>query len=189
MLLNGFLEEGLKGCQTAVSLHSVVSGCCGMDLHLVLGAHSVFDAVTAQEASTPTEIKLIYGVRALREHLEARRLKSIHRVDTRDLLCDALTKRRSFTCSYPRSILNRYMEDHSTRTVTFLEPSRAKVRDSVSDVVIFQLLRHDGGMKSFTGIYLLRGVDHLNYVNINVVVGFETCFADRILSEACDDEE
>ena len=84
--------ERLCGAQTAVSLHSAVDGPCGLDLHLVLDAHSVFAAVTAQEISTPTERQLIYGVRALREHLEARRLRTIHRVDTRDMLCDALTK-------------------------------------------------------------------------------------------------
>ena len=59
MLLNGFMMEWLCGAQTAVSLHSAVDGPCGLDLHLVLDAHSVFAAVTAQEISTPTERQLI----------------------------------------------------------------------------------------------------------------------------------
>eukprot|EP00959_Pyramimonas_sp_CCMP1952_P445941 9336511-Pyramimonas_sp.AAC.1 len=92
MLLNGFMMEWLRGAQSAVPLHAAVDGPCGLDLHLVLDAHSVFAAVTAQEISTPTERQLLYGVRALREHLEGRRLSTIHRVDTRDMLCDALTK-------------------------------------------------------------------------------------------------
>ena len=92
MLLNGFMMEWLRGAQSAMTLHTAVAGHCGLDLHLVLDAHSVYAAVTAQEIATPTERQLIYGVRALREHLDSQRLRTIHRVDTRDMLCDALTK-------------------------------------------------------------------------------------------------
>eukprot|EP00959_Pyramimonas_sp_CCMP1952_P252926 5283680-Pyramimonas_sp.AAC.1 len=58
MLLNGFLIEWLEGAQTSVEVHSRMVGPCNVELHLVLDAHSVYDAVTAQEISTPTERQL-----------------------------------------------------------------------------------------------------------------------------------
>eukprot|EP00974_Lingulodinium_polyedra_P087993 8532846-Lingulodinium_polyedra.AAC.1 len=61
-------------------------------LHLVIDAHAVFSAVSAEVIATPNERQLLYPLRGLREHLDATRVIRIHPIDTRDMLADALTK-------------------------------------------------------------------------------------------------
>ena len=92
LLLRGLMHEVKHGPQSAEALRTSIDESVGMELHLVTDAHSVFAAVTAPELATPNERHLLYTLRSLRDHLDARRVSTIHRVDTRDMLADALTK-------------------------------------------------------------------------------------------------
>ena len=58
----------------------------------MIDAHAVFTAVTAETVQTPNERQLLYPLKGLREHLDAGRVAKIHRIDTRGMLADALTK-------------------------------------------------------------------------------------------------
>jgi hypothetical protein len=93
MLLRGFMHEVAHGPQEARELMRVVEGQGDeMEVHLLIDAHSVYLATTAPEVHVPNERQLLYTVQSLRDHLEAGRINVLHRVDTRDMLCDALTK-------------------------------------------------------------------------------------------------
>ena len=93
MLLSGCVHEVYMGAQPAIKLAQLEdSGSFSVSVHLFLDAESVFQAVKASEISVPTEANLLYPLKALREHLDAGRIRSIHWKDTRDMLCDGLTK-------------------------------------------------------------------------------------------------
>ena len=72
--------------------HQLESGSLPIDLHIIGDALEVHSALTAREIAMPLERPLIYGVRAIRAYLEASKVTKIHRLDTCDMLCDALTK-------------------------------------------------------------------------------------------------
>ena len=61
-------------------------------LHLVGDAHAVYSAIVASEISVPNERTMLFGVKAVRDYLDTRKITALHRVDTRDMLADALTK-------------------------------------------------------------------------------------------------
>ena len=61
-------------------------------LHVVIDAHTVFSAVTAEGISTPNENTLLYHRACLRGHLDDGRIAMLHRLDTREMLADDLTK-------------------------------------------------------------------------------------------------
>ena len=52
----------------------------------------VYSAVVASEISVPNERTMLFGVKAVRDYLDTRKITALHRVDTRDMLADALTK-------------------------------------------------------------------------------------------------
>ena len=93
MVFAGFFEELDRGAHTSGQLARLLEdGKLAIPVHGYVDAQSVFAAVTAAEVSTPLEANLLYPVKALREHLEARRITQLHWLDTRDMLADALTK-------------------------------------------------------------------------------------------------
>jgi hypothetical protein len=93
ILLQGFMMEVKFGCMSAQELRDrLVAGCREIPLHTIIDAHSVFTAVTAEEIQCPSERQLLYTLKSLRDHLDARRLDCLHRIDTRDMLSDCLTK-------------------------------------------------------------------------------------------------
>eukprot|EP00959_Pyramimonas_sp_CCMP1952_P023671 497439-Pyramimonas_sp.AAC.1 len=63
-----------------------------MSLYLVGDAHAVFAAITAEEIAMPNDRSQLYAVRAMRDRLDCGSLTGLLRCDTRDMLCDALTK-------------------------------------------------------------------------------------------------
>jgi len=93
MFIGGILLEIVEGQKTAAEIHiSIHTGLNPLGLHLVGDAQAVFDAVTAAEIKVPNERSLLYAVRAVRDRLESRSIRRMHRCDTRDMLADALTK-------------------------------------------------------------------------------------------------
>ena len=93
MLLAGCVHEVIHGACTACKLAQLEStGSFGTSVFVFLDAESVFSAVTASEISVPTEANLLYPLKALREHLDAGRIRRVFWIDTRDMICDGLTK-------------------------------------------------------------------------------------------------
>ena len=93
LLLACFVSEVTSGVRPAIEmLHDFEAGKLPIDLHVLGDAHGLFSATTSREISTPLERPLLYGVKAIRDYAEAGKVKALHRIDTRDMLCDALTK-------------------------------------------------------------------------------------------------
>ncbi len=93
MLHRGFWHQVCTGERGAKRLHELVNGGdIKTQLYMVGDAHAVFTAVTAEEISVPNDRSQLYAVRALRDRLECGSLSRLLRCDTRDMLCDALTK-------------------------------------------------------------------------------------------------
>ena len=93
MIHCGFWHQELRGRASPHHLHENINGGrCDLELHMVADAHAVFVAVTASEVQVPNEKSSLHAVRALRDRLESGALTALHRCDTRDMLCDALTK-------------------------------------------------------------------------------------------------
>ena len=76
LLLRGLMHEVKHGPQSAEALRKSMDESVGMELHLVTDAHAAFAAVTAPELATPNERHLLYMLRLLRDHLEARRVST-----------------------------------------------------------------------------------------------------------------
>eukprot|EP00972_Heterocapsa_arctica_P007894 1150295-Heterocapsa_arctica.AAC.1 len=87
------LEMGmlLAGC-----LHELIHGACSsasLAKNDEAGAfESVYQAIKASEIKVPTEANLLYPFKAIREHMDAQRINRSYWIDTRDMLCDGLTK-------------------------------------------------------------------------------------------------
>ena len=93
MLLQGCLHEVFTGVLMAMNLAKMLDNVqLSPPLHLVIDAHTVVTAVSAETVTTPNERQQLYPLQSLREHLDASRTAKIHRIDTRDMLADALTK-------------------------------------------------------------------------------------------------
>eukprot|EP00972_Heterocapsa_arctica_P053472 7875490-Heterocapsa_arctica.AAC.1 len=87
------MHKVAHGPHEALELMRVVEGQGNeMEVHLLIDAHSVYLATTAPEVHVHNERQLLHTVQLLRYHLEAGRINVLHRVDTCDVLCDALTK-------------------------------------------------------------------------------------------------
>ena len=52
----------------------------------------MFSGVTATEVKTPSEPHLLYVMKALRDRLDTRAIDALWWLDTRDMICDAMTK-------------------------------------------------------------------------------------------------
>jgi len=93
MLHRGFWYQVLTGTRGAMTLHEAVnSDVITLPLYVVGDAHAVFSAITAEEVSVPNDKSQLYAVRAMRDRLDCVALTRLLRCDTRDMLCDALTK-------------------------------------------------------------------------------------------------
>eukprot|EP00972_Heterocapsa_arctica_P115429 16447674-Heterocapsa_arctica.AAC.1 len=68
------------------------AGAFGVDIFGFLDAESVYQAIKASEIRVPTEANLLYPLKAIRKHLDAHRINRLYWIDTRDMLCDGLTK-------------------------------------------------------------------------------------------------
>ena len=93
LVLCCFAGEVVHGTTSARELaRSVEIGNLPFPLHLVGDAHAVFSAIVASEISVPNERTMLFGVKAVRDYLDTKKITALHRVDTRDMLADGLTK-------------------------------------------------------------------------------------------------
>eukprot|EP00971_Amphidinium_carterae_P299790 5956413-Amphidinium_carterae.1 len=93
LYLNGFFYELLRGPTNPKALHEGLhSGTCPLELHVTGDAHAVFSAIAAPTLAIPNEKQLLYALRAMVDHVVSKRVSRLHRIDTRDMVCDALTK-------------------------------------------------------------------------------------------------
>ena len=88
-----FVGEVIHGPASALELaRSVDIGNLPFPLHLVGDAHAVFSAIVASEIAVPNERTMLFGVKAVRDYLDTKKITALHRIDTRDMLADGLTK-------------------------------------------------------------------------------------------------
>ena len=93
MVLCCFVGDVIHGPTSALELtRSVDTGNLPLSLHLVGDAHAVFSSIVASEIAVPNERTMLFGVKAVRDYLDTKKITALHRVDTRDMLADALTK-------------------------------------------------------------------------------------------------
>ena len=95
LVLRYCFVEILTGSTTAVQLLDVINQARNDDVICVDGcidARSVFDSVTAEIVKTPYDKHLLLHALAMREHLDAGRLRELIWIDTVDMVSDGLTK-------------------------------------------------------------------------------------------------
>ena len=93
ILIAGFMGEVVCGsCKPDRLLHLTTHGGHRLPLVLVCDARSVFDALTAVEVRVPADPHLLYHLMKLREWVDAGIIKQLAWTDTRDMICDGLTK-------------------------------------------------------------------------------------------------
>ena len=63
-----------------------------VDLEIGTDNKGLFSGVSAVEVKVPSEPNLFYVLKALRDRLDAQAIKGIWWIDTRDMICDAMTK-------------------------------------------------------------------------------------------------
>ena len=86
------MSEVLRGTASAMEQSKTIrDGTLKTPVHIIGDAHAVFEAVTAIEISVPNEKSMLFAVRAVNDYI-LNGLIRVHRVDTRDMLADALTK-------------------------------------------------------------------------------------------------
>ena len=91
--LAGFIDELQYGCKSSAMIHEQISnGSLQTKLDAVIDAMSVFRAITADEVKAPSEKHLFYVIKMVRDRLEQGSLRRLYWADTRDMLCDCLTK-------------------------------------------------------------------------------------------------
>ena len=89
----GFIDELQYGCKSAAVLQEQIStGTLQTKVDAVIDAQSVFRAITADEVKPPSEKHLFYIIKMIRDMLEQGSLRRLYWADTRDMLCDCLTK-------------------------------------------------------------------------------------------------
>ncbi len=92
LVLSCFVTEVLHGTSSAMEVSKTIrDGTLKTPVHIIGDAHAVFEAVTATEISVPNEKSMLFAVRAVNDYIKNSLIR-VHRVDTRDMLADALTK-------------------------------------------------------------------------------------------------
>ena len=93
IVLAGILHEIDKGSCSATTLAACAErGGFSRDMVVFSDSESFFKACTATEVRLPTERDLAYTVMNIREWLDRGIMKELIWIDTRDMLCDGLTK-------------------------------------------------------------------------------------------------
>ena len=68
------------------------SGDMPVDLEVATDNRGMLNGVTATEVKTPSEPHLLYIMKALRDRLASKSIDAMWWFDTRDMVCDAMTK-------------------------------------------------------------------------------------------------
>ena len=93
LLIRGMFSELVLGpCSAADLAARTDSGNLPVDLEIATDNRGMFSGVTAVEVKTPSEPHLLYVMKSLRDRLDSRSIGALWWFDTRDMVCDAMTK-------------------------------------------------------------------------------------------------
>ena len=93
LLVRGMFAEMCLGPLRAEELaRRTDSGDMPVELEVVTDNRGMFNGVTAVEVKTPSEPHLLYIMKALRDRLDSGSIDAMWWFDTRDMVCDAMTK-------------------------------------------------------------------------------------------------
>ena len=93
MLIRGMFAEICMGPMRAADLaRRTDQGDLVVELDLGTDNRGLFNGVTATEVKTPSEPHLLYLLKALRDRLDTHSINALWWIDTRDMICDAMTK-------------------------------------------------------------------------------------------------
>ena len=76
----------------AVMSQKTDAGEFGVELEVGTDNRGLFNGATATEVKTPSEPHLLYLLKALRDRLDCKSIDALWWFDTRDMICDAMTK-------------------------------------------------------------------------------------------------
>ena len=93
LVLSGFYEElrhGPIGCTELRKRQD--EGTLSMEVHMFTDSYSIFSYLRAAHLKFPAEKATYFHLAYLKEALDTGRIKSLTWVDTRDMVCDGMTK-------------------------------------------------------------------------------------------------
>jgi len=93
LLIRGMFAELVEGpMKASVIAQRTDIGDLGVELELGTDNRGLFNGTTATEIKTPSEPHLLYLLKALRDRLDSHSINALWWFDTRDMICDAMTK-------------------------------------------------------------------------------------------------
>ena len=93
VLIRGMFAELILGpCKAGKLAELTDSGQLPVALEVATDNRGMFSGVTATEVKTPSEPHLLYVMKALRDRLHSKAIDALWWFDTRDMICDAMTK-------------------------------------------------------------------------------------------------
>jgi hypothetical protein len=93
LLIRGMFSEIIQGPMTAADLaYRTEHGKLAVGLDIGTDNKGLFSGATAVEVRVPSEPHLYYILKALRDRLDAKAVDGLWWIDTRDMVCDAMTK-------------------------------------------------------------------------------------------------
>ena len=84
-LINGPMTAAVMAKKTDI-------GDLGVELEIGTDNRGLFNGATATEIKIPSEPHLLYLLKALRDRLDSHSIDALWWLDTRDMICDAMTK-------------------------------------------------------------------------------------------------
>ena len=93
LLIRGMFAELVRGpMSAAVMAKKTDCGDLGVELEIATDNRGLFNGATATEIKIPSEPHLLYLLKALRDRLDSKSIDALWWFDTRDMICDAMTK-------------------------------------------------------------------------------------------------
>ena len=93
LLIRGLFAELIHGPMKAGDLARRTDiGDLGVELEVGTDNKGLYSGTTATEVKTPSEPHLLYLLKALRDRLDSHSIDALWWFDTRDMICDAMTK-------------------------------------------------------------------------------------------------
>ena len=93
LLIRGMFAELIDGPMTAaIMAQRTDTGNLSVELEIATDNRGLFNGATATEVKIPSEPHLLYLLKALRDRLDSHAINALWWFDTRDMICDAMTK-------------------------------------------------------------------------------------------------
>ena len=93
LLIRGMFAELVRGpMSAAVMAKKTDCGDLGVEREIATDNRGLFNGATATEIKIPSEPHLLYSLKALRDRLDSKSIDALWWFDTRDMICDAMTK-------------------------------------------------------------------------------------------------